>query len=265
MFVGTYCGNRRRCCGDDVDSTPGTAKLPGTDPKIPKGYKKLSGKQPTSWITVSVIVRSRWWVQIPTDKEIFTLLTSKPLRERQHLSRAEYLRTYQADPKDVRAVKKWALNVGLKVEPDVTKDERERCCVMVSGTVAELSKAFEDAARRSYEKPSGGTGRLRTKPIFVPDDLAYVIEGVFGSLEPEARRQQTRKARLRGRGHLPRPRRPRSRRRISPRCTTSHAGTAGDRRSLSSSSPAATSPKTWQRISSCWTSNEIRIQSRPSR
>ena len=81
----------------------------------------------------------------------------------------------------MRAVKKWALNVGLKWSRTSRKTQRERCRVMVSGTVAELSKAF-NTQFAVYEKPSGGTGRLRTKPIFVPDDLAYVIEGVFGFL-----------------------------------------------------------------------------------
>ena len=162
----------------------GTTKLPGTDPSVPNGYTKLSGKQstvnPSDSITASVIIRSRWWAQLPTDKEIFTLLTSKPLRARYHLSRAEYLKTYQADPKDVEAVKYWAEKVvGLKVESDVTNYERERCCVMVSGTVAEMSKAF-GTEFAMYRKPGGETGRLRTKAIFVPDDLAYVIEGVLG-------------------------------------------------------------------------------------
>jgi kumamolisin len=128
-------------------------------------------------IDVSLIVRSRWWARLPSDAEFVTQLTGKPLAERSHLDVKEYLDTYKADKKDLADVKKWAEGAGLEVVPN--RHERERRRVVVRGSIRAMAKAFRTTLA-IYETRNGQRRRLRTDPIFVPDHLADVIEGVFG-------------------------------------------------------------------------------------
>jgi kumamolisin len=172
-----------------TSAPPSNTKLPGTDTvALPPTYTRLPDPDPDEQITVSVIIRSPWWVELPSDEAIFELLTSKPLKDRPHLSARQYIATYGADPMDVTNVTRWAKKVGLTVKSE--RSAHTRCRVTLGGTVAQMSKAF-GTQLATYKNFLGETGRLRIQPIHVPECLAEVIVGVFGlSNLPLGGRQQ---------------------------------------------------------------------------
>jgi kumamolisin len=58
--------------------------------------------------------------------------------------------------------------------------------VVLSGTIAALSEAF-GVSLENYEHPEGAF-RGRTGPIYLPADLAQIVQGVFGfDNRPQAR------------------------------------------------------------------------------
>jgi len=79
-----------------------------------------------------------------------------------------------ASPEDVAAVERFAHAHDLTV----AAVDAGRRTVVLSGTVANLSRAFSTELRM-HDTPSGRF-RLRTGPLYVPAELAGVVEGVFG-------------------------------------------------------------------------------------
>jgi kumamolisin len=121
---------------------------------------------------VTVLMRRR-----PSSTGLHTLLeglSTRPPQARQHLSHAEFAATYGADPADLEKVEEFAHEYDLDVVEASVAQRR----VVLSGTAAALSNAFGVYLAR-YEHPSGSY-RGRIGPVHVPDDLAPIIEGVFG-------------------------------------------------------------------------------------
>jgi kumamolisin len=93
---------------------------------------------------------------------------------RQIISRAELAQRHGAAQEDIQAVSSFAKQAGLTI----VHTDAARRLVQVSGTVAQLSKAFETdlsnykTASESYRGHEGAIG--------LPSSLANVIEGVFG-------------------------------------------------------------------------------------
>lgn len=109
-------------------------------------------------------------------------LGTRPLKERQHLTRQEFAKQHGANSGDIEKIEVFAHEHRLAV---VTADPARRT-VILSGTVAAFSAAF-DVELKQYEHPNG-TYRGRTGPIHLPADLADVVEGVFGlDNRPQAR------------------------------------------------------------------------------
>ena len=105
------------------------------------------------------------------------------------MSRADFENTHGADPADVEKIKKFAQEYGLHVRE--TGAELARRTVMVSGTVANLQKAF-GVELKEYSHPNGNY-RGRVGNINVPTEYADIIKGVFGldnrpQAEPHFRR-----------------------------------------------------------------------------
>jgi kumamolisin len=94
--------------------------------------------------------------------------------ERQYLTRKELADARGADPADIAQVEEFARAHDL----DVVGSSAARRSVVVSGTVAALSKAFGTKLAR-YEAP-GGTYRGRTGPLYVPPELAPLVVAVLG-------------------------------------------------------------------------------------
>ena len=90
------------------------------------------------------------------------------------IDRKEFAEKYGASEHDLEAVAAF----GRRNHLNVVESNVSRRSVVLSGTVASMSKAFGTDLQR-YEGPDG-TYRGRDGYVHVPEELAGVVEGVFG-------------------------------------------------------------------------------------
>ncbi len=133
--------------------------LPGSE-RRPAG-NPTGSQPPDEMVEISVILKPRHPVPPPHAGE--------PI-----LSREEFAARYGADPAAVAKVESFAREYGLKVE-DVSLPRRT---VVLSGTAAEMSQAFEVRFQRCNYR--GRDYRARSGPIMLPSDLAPSVEAVLG-------------------------------------------------------------------------------------
>jgi kumamolisin len=152
----------------------------GSERAARKEARKTGTADPKERISVTVLVRRR-----PSAKGLSSAIEEmnavRP-QERRHLTREELAAAHGADPAEMEKVEEFAHEHGLDVV-EVSPAQRR---LVLSGTVAAFRKAFGVSLAR-YKYP-GGTYRGRTGPVRVPEDLAPIIEGVFGlDNRPQAR------------------------------------------------------------------------------
>ncbi|HTO49272.1 MAG TPA: S53 family peptidase [Burkholderiales bacterium] len=144
----------------------------GSD-RAPLPKARITGPaDPHERMQVSIIVRRRSSADAVT--ELSRDLGARQPRERQHLSRKEFASLHGAHPDDLEKIRSFADEHGLEVVKAYPGQRR----VVLAGTVAAFSKAFGVELAR-YEHP-GGSYRGRVGSVYVPKDLAAVVEGVFG-------------------------------------------------------------------------------------
>jgi kumamolisin len=153
--------------------------LPGSERSARSGSRVVGAPDPNELIEISILLRPRTPLEsLASTKE----LGAGTPQERHYLSREQFAATYGADPKDVAQIEAFAHEHNLTV----VQTDLARRTVVLSGTVAALSSAFS-VYLANYEHAEG-TYRGRTGPIFVPEDLANIVEGVFGlDNRPQAR------------------------------------------------------------------------------
>lgn len=153
--------------------------LAGSERSARSGSRVVGAPDPNQVIEISVLLRPRTPIEsLTSTKE----LGAAAPQERNYISREQFTATYGADPKDVALIETFAHDHNLTV---VSADLARRT-VVLSGTVAALSAAF-GVYLANYEHAEGAF-RGRTGPIFVPEDIAGIIEGVFGfDNRPQAR------------------------------------------------------------------------------
>jgi kumamolisin len=95
-------------------------------------------------------------------------------QERRYLSNAEFRRFYGADQNDLDQVATFARAHGL----EVLGESVHRRNVLLSGTIRKMQTTF-GVELNNYVMPSG-TFRLRTGAVYIPPDLAHIVEAVFG-------------------------------------------------------------------------------------
>jgi kumamolisin len=135
---------------------------------------------PNEHILVTVITRRRHSSKELTS-HVKEIGARKP-HERKHISREEFATTHGADPTDLEKIEDFAHEHGL----DVVEAKGAQRRVVLAGTAAAISKAFGVYLAR-YEHPKGAY-RGRTGPVHVPEDIAPIVEGVFGlDNRPQAR------------------------------------------------------------------------------
>jgi kumamolisin len=88
--------------------------------------------------------------------------------------RAQTLSAFEADAKDINAVKKFAAANKLKV----IEASQVKRSVLVEGKIGDATRAF-GVDLQIWEHP-GGRYRGRTGPVHVPDALRGIVEAVFG-------------------------------------------------------------------------------------
>jgi kumamolisin len=98
------------------------------------------------------------------------------------MTREQFAATYGADPADMAEVEAFAHEHNLTV----AEASPARRTVVLSGTIAALSAAF-GVYLANYEHADGAF-RGRTGPIYIPENLENIIQGVFGfDNRPQAR------------------------------------------------------------------------------
>jgi kumamolisin len=157
--------------------------LAGSERKPLRGARLIHTSRPDQTIEVSIRLRSKAEAK---RKELKSALEKPGFK---HIPRAEFENTYGADQADLDQIKKFAHEFNLKVHE--TGTELARRTVLLSGTVANLQKAFQ-VELNEYSHPNGNF-RGRVGSISVPSDYANIITGVFGldnrkQAEPHFRR-----------------------------------------------------------------------------
>src|SRR5580658_491851 len=165
--------------------------LPGSERTARPGARAVGAPDPNEQIKITVLLRPRKTLQdLASAKE----LTATAPHERNYMSREQFAANYGADSGDLARVEAFAGQHKLTV----MEVSQARRTIILSGTIGTLSAAF-GVDLVNYEH-SDGDFRGRTGPIYVPSDLAGIVQGVFGfDNRPQARPHfRRRKQRLFG-------------------------------------------------------------------
>ena len=135
-----------------------------------RGARWLGPAAPDELVDITVLLRSR-----PSRTRARALDVRADVLPATHLTRDEFASQYGARHDDVAAVEAFAAEHGLVVlETSVAKRT-----VKLTGTAEQVSKAF--AVELTRETTGRGvTFRGRTGTVFVPEQMAPVVQGVFG-------------------------------------------------------------------------------------
>jgi kumamolisin len=155
-----------------MPAKPNFVPVPGSERAPMPGTRAVGTPNPNQRIEVTVRVRQR---PSNTRGAVQSAAEAPQLAERQYMSRAEVAQAFGADPKDIALVKKFAGEYGL----DVVSSSIARRSVVLAGTVEAMTKAF-NVDLQQQTLPDKGTIRTREGAIYVPSELAGVVEGVFG-------------------------------------------------------------------------------------
>ena len=114
-------------------------------------------------VTVSVVVRRKSPINTKTLGKV-------------RLTRAQYAAQHAADRADLKLIHAFAKDFGLRIEKNTPKPERRS--VLISGTVAQMEKAF--GVTLHHSKVDGETYRVREGGIHLPDSIAPIVVAVLG-------------------------------------------------------------------------------------
>jgi kumamolisin len=146
---------------DDVE-------LRGSDRAPLKDARQVGDVDPQRQMQVTLTVRRR---SSGDDPDALAAIGSKPGQ----LTREEFAERFGAEPADLKKVEDFARAQGL----EVVEASEARRTVVLRGSIGDMSTAFGvDLAL--YEHPDLGLFRGRVGPVYVPAELADVVEGVFG-------------------------------------------------------------------------------------
>jgi kumamolisin len=154
--------------------------IPGSKKRPFRGARPIAPAPADERLEVTLRLRPR--NPLPKAEDLL-----KPNASIQPLTHAEFENRYGADPKDIEQVKKFAEEHHLTV----VRADPARRSVMLSGVVSDFNKAFgQNLKIYAYDR---GTYRGRVGPVQVPEELAPIVEGVFGlDNRPVAKRHRPR-------------------------------------------------------------------------
>ena len=145
--------------------------VPGSERVVVRGAVPVSPAASDERMEVTVRVRAAPSPRGANDGAVFD---DKLPAQRRYLSREDYAAGHGADPQDIANVTEFAAAHHLAV----VESNPARRTLVLSGTVATFGKAF-GVTLQQFQHPSG-TYRGRTGAISVPENLAGIVEGVFG-------------------------------------------------------------------------------------
>ncbi len=162
---------------------------------VAPGAKPIGPSDPNEVLSVTVAVRRRPGAPELPDQEHWA---EHPPGSRRYISSEEFARQWGADPADLDLVAAFAARHGLAV----TERNPEQRIVVVSGKVSQIRDAFGVELLRYEAQPQAGDedrgraqaprrGRRRDRGehevyrgyagyVHLPEDVAPVVEGVFG-------------------------------------------------------------------------------------
>jgi len=146
--------------------------LPGSSRKLVPGARVVGPNDPAEQIQVTIRVRSRS-SSGDLDKAVAALGATPP-SQRAYLTPEQFTARYGATQKDLDKVAKFARDHHLTV----VRSDRDQRTLLISGTAAQLSSAFQVKLVR-YTSPQGDY-RGRLGPLHIPANLQGIVEGVFG-------------------------------------------------------------------------------------
>jgi kumamolisin len=153
--------------------------LPGSERSARAGSRVVGAPDPHEVIEISILVRPRQ--PLHSLAAVEEMGATAP-HQRKYLSRDEYAAAYGADPDDLNKIQAFAHDHNLTV----VEVSPARRTVVLSGTIAAFSAAY-GVYLATYEH-ADGSFRGRTGPIYVPDDLSGIVQGIFGfDNRPQAR------------------------------------------------------------------------------
>jgi kumamolisin len=146
--------------------------IPGSERHALEGAKAVGPARPDERVEVTLRLRAR--------TPIAHALTAGGAGDdthpgqRKYLTREQFAAGHGAEPQDMASVAAFAKAHHLSV----VESDTARRSVVLSGTAADMNTAFGTTLQQ-FEH-AAGTYRGRTGTLSVPDDLAGVVEGVFG-------------------------------------------------------------------------------------
>jgi Pro-kumamolisin, activation domain/FG-GAP-like repeat len=146
----------------------GYARIEGSSRAVVPGARRVGPAEPTQPLSVSIRLRRRPDAPpLPDPARVATAAGAIMTRE-------QFAATYGADPADIARVEAFAREHGLTVgETSIA-----RRTVVLEGTVAQMSEAFK--VELSHYQAEETSYRGREGHVHIPDELAPLVEGVFG-------------------------------------------------------------------------------------
>jgi kumamolisin len=145
--------------------------LSGSERSARRGARAVGAPDANEQIKITVFLRPRQPMQnLASARELNAV--SPHLRK--YMSREEFAANYGANPEDISKIEAFAHQHNLTV----MEASQARRSMVLSGSIGTLSAAF-GVSLANYEHPEGAF-RGRTGPIYIPADLAGVVQGVFG-------------------------------------------------------------------------------------
>jgi kumamolisin len=145
--------------------------LPGSE-RVALPSARVSGPlDPNERISVTVVLHPR---QSRKDSSIVSEFGARLPEKRSYLTREDFDVTYGASREDMAKVEAFAQEFAL----DIVEESPARRSVVLSGTAAKLSRAFNVELVRANH--SNGIYRGRSGPIYLPVGLAPVVQAVLG-------------------------------------------------------------------------------------
>lgn len=146
--------------------------IPGSERAPVAGTRSVARPLVDEEIEVTVVVRPRAALPVPTA----TVQQGTKASAKAAVTRANFAANYGADPKDIAAVKQFATDHQLRV----VRSSAKRRNVILAGSAQAMRNAFGVELFQQTVPNSPEPVRVRQGAIYVPRDLADVIQGVFG-------------------------------------------------------------------------------------
>jgi kumamolisin len=146
--------------------------IPGSERHPLAGSVSVADVDPAKLIRLTIYVRPKTSdVEIPKLHEI----GRNPHAWQRTVASQKAMAAFEADPKSLQAVQKYARANHLKV----IESSRVKRSVLVEGKISDAMRAF-GVELKIYEHPTKGRYRGRTGPVSVPASLHKIVEAVFG-------------------------------------------------------------------------------------